>query len=61
MGSKVGHLQSASLLFAFPEIRDRWAPVEELTMSPPFALRNRSDNRNRVNSQSLFLVNTSRK
>ena len=60
MGSKVGHLQSASLLFAFPEIRDRWAPVEELTMSPPFALRNRSDNRNRVNSQSLSIVNPSR-
>ena len=26
---QVGHLQSASLLFAFPEARDRWSPVEE--------------------------------
>ena len=31
---QVGHLQSASLLFAFPEARDRWSPVEEFTTTP---------------------------
>ena len=39
-GLQVGHLQSAALLFACPEIRDRSAPVEEFTA-----------NKNRVNSQ----------
>ena len=39
-GLQVGHLQSATLLFAYPEIRDRWAPVEEFTAK-----------KNRVNSQ----------
>ena len=34
---QVGHLQSASLLFALVEARDRWAPVEEFTTSPLFA------------------------
>ena len=57
---QVGPLQSGSLHFAFPEIRHRWAPVEEFTTSLLFALRNGSDNRNRINSQSLSLVNTSR-
>ena len=38
-GLQVGHLQSASLLFAFPEARDRWAPVEEFTTSPLFGLK----------------------
>ena len=46
---QVGHLQSVSLLFAFSEARDRWAPAREFTSSPPFALGNGSDNRNRVN------------
>ena len=48
-GLHVGHLQTASLLFAFPEIRDSWASVEEFTA-----------NKSRVNSQSLSLANTSR-
>ena len=56
---QVGHLQSASLLFAFPEARDRWSPVEEFTTSPLFALRNGSNNRNRLNSQSLSPANLS--
>ena len=58
-GLQVGHLQSASLLFAFPEARDRWAPVEEFTTSPLFGLRNGSNSRNRVNSQALSLLNIS--
>jgi hypothetical protein len=37
-GLQVGHLQSASLLFAFPETRERWVPVEEFTTSLRFAL-----------------------
>ena len=46
---QVGHLQSLSLLFAFPEAKGRWAPVREFTTSPPFAFGDGSDNRNWVN------------
>ena len=41
-------------------IKNRWAPAEEFTTSLLFALQNGSNNRNRVNSQSLSLVNISR-
>ena len=57
---QAGPFQSASLLFALPEARDRWAPVEKFTTSPLFALGNGSNNRSRVNSQSLSPVNVSR-
>ena len=40
---------TTSPLFAFPERRGRWAPVEEFTISLLF-----------TNSQSLSLVNISR-
>ena len=39
-GLQVGLLQSATLLFACPDIRARWAPVEKFTA-----------NKNRVKSQ----------
>ena len=45
---QVGHLHSGSLLFAFPEARDKLAPVEEFTTSPLFALRNGSNNKNGI-------------
>ena len=45
-------------LLAFPETRERWAPVKAFTVSFLFALCNGNDNRNRVNSQCLSLVNT---
>ena len=44
--------------FAFPETRDRWAPVEEFTVSLLFALQNGNNSKNRVNSQCLSLVHT---
>ena len=50
----------SSLMFAFPEIRDRWAPVKAFTISLLFALQNGSNNRNRVNNQSLPPVKTLR-
>ena len=53
-------LLTTSLLFALPETRDRWAPVEEFTVSLLLVLQNGSNNRSRVNNQSLSLVNTSR-
>ena len=31
---QIGHLQSASLLSAFPEIKDWWASVEKFIISP---------------------------
>ena len=46
---QVGHLQSLSLLFAFPEARNRWASVREFITSPPFTLGDGIDNGNRVN------------
>ena len=53
MGSRMEiHNQPASS--AFPEATDRWVPVEEFTTSPLFALRNWSNNRNRVSSQFLW-------
>ena len=51
---------TTSLHFAFPEARDRWAPVEEFTNSPLIDLKNASNSGNRVNSRFLSLVNTSR-
>ena len=53
-GLQAGYLQ----LFTFPETRDRWAPVEEFTISLLFALQNGSNNRSRVSNQSLSLVDT---
>lgn len=44
---QVGHLKSGSLLFAFSEARDKWAPVE-FTSSPLFTLRNGSNNKNGI-------------
>ena len=41
-------------------IKNRLAPVKEFTTSLLFALQNGSNNRNRVNSQSLSIVNISR-
>ena len=38
LGSQLADLQSASLLFAFPETRDRWVPAKEFTISLLFAL-----------------------
>ena len=31
---QIGHLQSTSLLSAFPEIKDWWASVEKFIISP---------------------------
>ena len=58
-GLQVRHLQLASG-FAFPETRVRWAPVETFTISLLFALQNGINNRKRVKSQCLSLVNTLR-
>ena len=48
---------TAGPLSAFPETRATWAPAEEFTI----ALRNGSNNRNKVNSQSFSLVNILKK
>ena len=40
----------------FSKTRDRWAPVQAWTTNLLFALQNGSNNRNRINSQSLSLV-----
>ena len=42
---QIGYLQSVTLLSAFPETRDSWAPLEESIA-----------NKYRVNSQSLSLT-----
>ena len=53
---QAGNLQLVSLLFVFPEAKNRRAPVQEFTASTLFALGNGNNNRNKVNSQSLSLV-----
>ena len=45
---------TTSLQLAFAETRDRWSPVKA------FTIQNGSNNRNRINSLSLSLVNTLR-
>ena len=52
----LGLIPTTRFLFAFPETRDWWAPVKAFTIRLLCALSNRSNNRNRVNSQSLTLV-----
>ena len=51
---------TTSLQSAFAETRDRWSSVKAFTISLLFALQNGSNNRNRINSLSLSLVNTLR-
>lgn len=43
--AQVGHLQSATLLFAFSGTGDEWAPTEEFTIGLLIALRNGNNNR----------------